>query len=130
MISSISLHPFFVHFPVGLYVAGLILLCISRWRGEARWADAAALNISLGFLGSVVAAFSGMVAVDLGRWTTAEAEGHQGYSFLLVFFYGVSMVYAYTRRYSATAVIFYALTLLALAASVYSGYALVFQPPG
>ncbi len=67
-----------------------------------------------------------MIAVDIGRFTSEQAAGHQGYSFLFAMLYGVCAVYSYTRAYSSTALLFYVLNFLAMIASVYSGYRLVF----
>jgi len=130
VISSVTFHPFISHFPTALFVAGLLLLYLARKRNRPVLAAAGSLNFSIGFLAVLMAAFSGMVSVDVGLRTTVEVQGHQGYSFLAAILYGFCMVYSYIRAYSPTAILFYALNLAALGASVYSGYLLVFYSNG
>ncbi|MBI5427977.1 MAG: hypothetical protein HZA02_06830 [Nitrospinae bacterium] len=126
MIGETAFHPFISHFSPALFVAGAAALFLAKKRGQPELAWAASLNFSVGLLAVMLAAFSGMIAVDIGRFTSEQAEGHQGYSFLFVILYGICAVYSYTRAYSSTAVLFYVLNFLAMAASVYSGYRLVF----
>lgn len=82
--------------------------------------------MSLGLLAVVLADFSGMLSSDLGLKSTVEVEGHQGYSFLFTIFYGFSVGYSYTRPFSRAALVLYGCGLLAMGASSYSGYLLVF----
>lgn len=130
MIGPISFHPFFSHFPPALFVAGVILLILAKKRNHSGLAAAASLDFSLGFLAAVIAAFSGMLSADLGTKTTLQVEGHQGYSFLFTALYGFCTVFSYTKTFSTTAVIFYILNFLAMCASIYSGYLLVFYSMG
>ena len=127
MLSTPTLHPFLSHFPIALLVAGLLLLVFSKRRKDDRLTQAAALNLSLGLLASVLAVLSGMFAIDLGLWPIVEIEGHQGYSFALVVFYVICTVYAYTNPFSKTALLFYAIGLGLMLATAWSGYLLVFQ---
>ncbi|GJL78666.1 MAG: hypothetical protein NPINA01_16550 [Nitrospinaceae bacterium] len=87
---------------------------------------AGSFNLSLGLLAAVLADFSGMLSADLGLKSTVEVEGHQGYSFLFTILYGFCVGYSYTRPYSLAALSLYGSGLLAMVASVYSGYLLVF----
>lgn len=126
MISSVSFHPFISHFPPSLFVAGLALLFLSWKKKQPGLRAAASFNLSLGLLAVVMADFSGMLSADLGLKSTVEVEGHQGYSFLFTVLYGFSVGYSYTRPFSRVAVAWYGCGLLALGASAYSGYLLVF----
>ena len=126
MISSVSFHPFISHFPPSLFVAGLILLYLSRKKNQPVLRAAGSFNLSLGLLAVVLADFSGMLSADLGLKSTVEVEGHQGYSFLFTILYGFSVGYSYTQPFSRTAIVLYGCGLLAMAASAYSGYLLVF----
>ena len=97
-------------------------------RGTAgRVTEAEALKWGCGLLAAILAVLSGMLATDLGMWPTVDIEGHQGYSFALILLYVICTVYAYTNPFSKTAVMFYAAGLGLMAATVWSGYLLVFQ---
>ncbi len=126
MISTVSFHPFISHFPSALFVAGLGLLYLAWKKGNPVYRAAGSFNLSLGLLAAVLADFSGMLSADLGLKTTVEVEGHQGYSFLFTVLYGFAVGFSYTRPYSRTALWIYGSGLLALMASAYSGYLLVF----
>jgi uncharacterized membrane protein len=130
MSGPISFHPFLSHFSPALFVAGAALLILAKKRNHSGLAAAASLNLSLGFLAAVIGDFSGMLSADMSAKTTLQVEGHQGYSFLFTFFYGLCAVFSYTRAFSSAAVVFYALNFLAMCASVYSGYLLVFHSMG
>lgn len=127
MISTVSFHPFISHFPSALYVAGLALLYLSWKKNKPIYRSAGSFNLSLGLLAAVLADFSGMLSADLNLITTVEVEGHQGYSFLFTVLYGFAAGFSYTRPYSRAALFFYGGGLLALGASAYSGYLLVFN---
>ncbi|OGW16183.1 MAG: hypothetical protein A3K09_01875 [Nitrospinae bacterium RIFCSPLOWO2_12_FULL_47_7] len=130
MSSPISLHPFLSHFPPALFLAGLVLLALAKKRNHSGFAAAASLDFSLGFLAAVIAAFSGMLSVDMGTKTALQVESHQGYSFIFTVLYGFCTVFSYTKTYSGAALVFYILNLIAMCASVYSGYLLVFHSMG
>jgi len=130
MLSSVTFHPFLSHFPIALLVAGVWLVVSARRTGEGWRLPAASFNFSVGFLMSVLAALTGMVSTDLDLRTAEEVAGHQGYSFLLVIGYGFCAGYSYIRAFSGTAALCYGLTLLAMCASAWSGYALVFHSQG
>ena len=127
MISSVTFHPFLSHFPTALFVAGICLLWLSRKRGDPRLQSAASFNFSIGLLMAALAALSGMVSADINLRTNVEIEGHQGYSMLCVVLYGFCAGFSYTKPYSSSAMAFYAINALAVGASVWSGYSLVFQ---
>lgn len=122
-------HPFLSHFPPALFIAGVILLVLAKKRDKPILAAAASLNLSIGFLAAVLAVFSGLLSEDMGSKTALQVESHQSYSFLFAFFYGVCMVFSYTKANSGTAVFFYILNFLAMCASIWSGYLLVFFSP-
>ena len=126
MISSVSFHPFISHFPPSLFVAGLALLFLAWKKEKPIFQAAGSFNLSLGLLAVVLADFSGMLSADLGLKSTVEVEGHQGYSFLFTILYGFCVGYSYTRPFSRVALILYGSGLLAMGASAYSGYLLVF----
>lgn len=130
MLSSVTFHPFISHFPIALFVAGVGLLALGHKKNEPRWVAAASINFSMGFLMAALAALTGMVSADLNLRPSAEIQGHQGYSVAFVILYGFCTAYSYIKAFSSTAVIFYCLTLLAMCASAYSGYLLVFHPTG
>ena len=127
MLSTPALHPFFSHFPPALFLAGLIMLALARRRADSRWVPAACLNFSAGLLMSILAVLTGMFAADIALWPIVEVEGHQGYSFATVLFYAASTIYVYTRPFQSAALIFYGLNLLAIGATAWSGYQLVFH---
>lgn len=126
MISSVSFHPFISHFPPSLFVAGVLLLFLSKKKNKPIYKTAGSFNLSLGLLAAVMADFSGMLSTDLGLRTAVEVEGHQGYSFLFTILYGFCTGYSYTQPYSRTARTLYGCGLLAMAATAWSGYRLVF----
>lgn len=127
MLSTPALHPFFSHFPPALFLAGLVMLGLAHRRSDPRWVHAACLNFSLGLLTAVLAALTGMFAADIALWPIVEVEGHQGYSFASVIFYAVCTIYAYTQPFKSTALFFYGVTVLAIGATAWTGYQLVFQ---
>ncbi len=126
MISSVSFHPFISHFPAALFVAGLLLLFLSRKKNDEKLKAAAAFNLSLGLLTAVLADFSGMVSVDINLLAVVDVEKHQGYSFLFTILCGFSVGYVYTNTFSRTALGYYAAGLVALGVCIFSGYQLVF----
>ena len=126
MISSVTFHPFLSHFPTALFGAGILLLWLSYKKGNPRLQSAASFNLSIGFLMSVIATLSGMISADINLKTNTEIEGHQGYSMLCVVLYGFCTGYSYTNPYSSSAKTFYVVNTLAVGASVWSGYSLVF----
>lgn len=130
MISSVTFHPFISHFPIALLVAGMWLMFSAYKKRDDKRKAAAGFNFSIGFLMSVLAALTGMVSTDLDLRTTEEVASHQGFSFLLMIGYGFSAAYAYIRAFSGTAILFYSFTFLAMCASAWTGYTLVFQPNG
>lgn len=127
MLSTPALHPFFSHFPPALFLAGLVMLGLAHRRSDPRWVHAACLNFSLGLLTAVLAALTGMFAADIALWPIVEVEGHQGYSFASVIFYAVCTVYVYIQPFEPAALFVYGLTVLAIGATAWSGYQLVFQ---
>lgn len=130
MISSVTFHPFISHFPIALLVAGIWLMVSAYKKKDDRLKAAAAFNFSIGFLMSILAALTGMISTDLDLRTAEEVAGHQGYSFLLIIGYGFCAAYAYIKAFSSAALLSYGLTLLAMCASAWTGYALVFHPQG
>ncbi|KMP11319.1 hypothetical protein UR09_03510 [Candidatus Nitromaritima sp. SCGC AAA799-A02] len=127
MISTVSFHPFISHFPVALLAAGLVLLFLAYKKGKPDDTRAASFNFSMGFIATLMADFSGLISVDITARTTMEILGHQGYSFLLTVLFGFCLGWSYTRPFSETALILYVMCVLAMLASVYSGYQLVFS---
>ncbi len=127
MLSTPTLHPFFSHFPPALFLAGLAMLGLARRRSDSRWVHAAWLNFSLGLLMTALAVLTGMFAADLSQWPVVEVEGHQGYSFATVIFYIFCTVFVYTQPFKPAALFFYGLTVLAIGATAWSGYQLVFH---
>lgn len=130
MISSVTFHPFISHFPIALLVAAIWLVASSYKDRDDRRMAAASFNFSVGFLMSALAALTGMVSTDLDLRTAEEVAGHQGYSFLLVIGYGFCAAWSYMKAFSSAAILSYGLTFLAMCASAWSGYALVFQSTG
>jgi uncharacterized membrane protein len=126
LISSVTFHPFFSHFPLPLFIAGILLLRLSQKKDNPRMVSAANFNFSMGLLILALAALSGMISADLDLRATIEIEAHQGYSLLAAIFYAFSAGYSYVKAFSRAAFVFYGLTLLSLIASIYSGYLLTF----
>ena len=127
MLSTPTLHPFFSHFPPALFLAGLAMLGLARRRPDSRWVHAACLNFSLGLLMTTLAVLTGMFAADIALWPIVEVEGHQGYSFLMVILYIFCTVFVYTQPFKPAALFFYGLAVLAIGATAWSGYQLVFH---
>ena len=130
MISSVTFHPFISHFPIALFMAGILLMISAYNKKDDKRKAAAGFNFSVGFLASVLAALTGMVSTDLDLRTAEEVAGHQGYSFLLIIGYGFCAAYSYIKAFSSAALLFYGSTFFAMCASAWSGYALVFQTTG
>ena len=126
MISSISFHPFISSFPTALLFAGLLLLFLTYKKGDNN-NGAASFNLSIGFILALMADFSGMISVDINSWNTATILGHQGYSFLVTILFGFAVGWSYTQPFSKTALFIYILCVIAMIASVFSGYQLVFS---
>jgi len=103
------------------------MLVLARRRSDTRWVQAACLNFSLGLLTSVLAILTGMFAADIALWPIVQIEGHQGYSFAAVIFYAICTIYAYTQPFKPAALFFYALTIVTIGATAWSGYQLVFH---
>ena len=125
MISSISFHPFISSFPTALLFSGLLLLFLTYKRGGNN-NGAASFNLSIGFILALMADFSGMISVDIKSWNTETILGHQGYSFLVTIIFGFAVGWSYTKPFSKTALFIYILCVIAMIASVFSGYQLVF----
>ncbi len=130
MISTPSLHPFLSHFPLALFIGGCVLLFLSRKQAKPILSGAASLNFTFGLLATVLAGLTGMLASDLGLRQVSEIEGHQGYAFAMVLTYVASTVYSYTSTFSTAAKWVYAINILFLGATYYSGYLLVFHSTG
>ena len=126
MISSISFHPFISSFPTALLFSGLLLLFLTYKKGGNN-SGAASFNLSIGFILALMADFSGMISVDINSWNTATILGHQGYSFLVTILFGFAVGWSYTQPFSKTALFIYILCVIAMIASVFSGYQLVFS---
>ena len=126
MISSISFHPFISSFPTALLFAGLLLLFLTYKKGGNN-NGAASFNLSIGFILALMADFSGMISVDINSWKTETILGHQGYSFLVTILFGFAVGWSYTQPFSKTALFIYILCVIAMIASVFSGYQLVFS---
>jgi uncharacterized membrane protein len=126
VISSISFHPFISSFPTALLFAGLLLLFLTYKKGDNN-NGAASFNLSIGFILALMADFSGMISVDINSWNTATILGHQGYSFLVTILFGFAVGWSYTQPFSKTALFIYILCVIAMIASVFSGYQLVFS---
>ena len=127
MISSVSFHPFISSFPTALLFAGLLLLFLAYKRGKTEDAGAASFNLSMGFIAALMADFSGMLSVDMTSRTAMEVLGHQGYSFLVTVLFGFAVGWSYIRPFSKTALFIYIVCAMAMLASVFSGYQLVFS---
>jgi hypothetical protein len=126
VISSISFHPFISSFPTALLFSGLLLLFLTYKRGGNN-NGAASFNLSIGFILALMADFSGMISVDIKSWNTETILGHQGYSFLVTIIFGFAVGWSYTKPFSKTALFIYILCVIAMIASVFSGYQLVFS---
>ena len=54
------LHPMTVHFPIALYLLGVLLTIVYLWRGQADYERFAFLSFSLSWLATVVASVVGL----------------------------------------------------------------------
>lgn len=126
MISSVSFHPFISSFPTALLFAGLLLLFLAYKRGKNDDTGAASFNLSIGFIAALMADFSGMLSVDINSWSTVAVLGHQGYSFLVTVLFGLALCWSYIQPFSKAALFIYIVCAIAMLASVFSGYQLVF----
>lgn len=129
MISSVSFHPFISSFPIALLFSGLLLLFLAYKRKEGNNTGVASFNLSIGFIAALMADFSGMISVDIHSWNTLTILSHQGYSFLVTVLFGFALGWSYTQPFSKTALLIYIMCALAMLASVFSGYQLVFMKP-
>ena len=127
MISSVSFHPFISSLPLALLFSGLLLVLLAYKKGERSNTGVASFNLSMGFIAALMADFSGMISVDIHSWDTATILGHQGYSFLVTVLFGFAVGWSYTQPFSTTALLIYIMCALAMLASVFSGYQLVFS---
>ena len=127
MISTVSFHPFISSFPTALLFAGLVLLFFAYKKANDQLVGAASFNLSMGFIAALMADFSGMVSVDINSWSTVAVLSHQGFSFLVTILLGFVLGWSYIRPFSRTAVFIYTACVIAMLASVYSGYQLVFS---
>jgi uncharacterized membrane protein len=71
-----SVHPFIVHFPIGLLLACLLFTVISLRRGEPSWEISAYHCLIVGWFGSVAAVLSGLIEAALA-FTGPAAAGNQ-----------------------------------------------------
>ena len=126
MISSVSFHPFISSFPTALLFAGLLLLFLAYKRETPNDTGAASFNLSMGFIAALMADFSGMLSVDINSWTTVAVLSHQGYSFLVTILFGFALGWSYIQPFSKAALFVYIVCAIAMLASVFSGYQLVF----
>jgi uncharacterized membrane protein len=55
------LHPMTVHFPIALYLLGVLLALIYLWRGQREYEHFAYLSFFLSFLGTLVASLVGLI---------------------------------------------------------------------
>ena len=55
------LHPMTVHFPIALYLLGVLLTLIYLWRGQKEYERFAYLSFLLSFLGTLVASLVGLI---------------------------------------------------------------------
>lgn len=55
------LHPLFVTFPIGCFVAAVVADLISIWQGPVFWAEMSTWLIFFGVLGGLIAAFFGFI---------------------------------------------------------------------
>ena len=107
--------------------AGLLLLFLAPKKGKRDDTGAASFNLSMGFIAALMADFSGMISVDMTPQSTVDVLGHQGYSFLVTALFAFALGWSYTKPFSSTALFIYLACTLAMLASVFSGYQLVFS---
>jgi hypothetical protein len=107
--------------------SGLLLLLLAYKKREHHNTGVASFNLSMGFIAALMADFSGMISVDIHSLKTVTILSHQGYSFLVTVLFGFAVGWSYTQPFSKTALFIYIMCTLAMLASVYSGYLLVFS---
>jgi len=104
-----------------------LLLFLAYKRGKNDNTEAASFNLSMGFIAALMADFSGMISVDINSWNTVAVLGHQGYSFLVTVLFGFALGLSYIQPFSKNALFVYIVCVIAMLASVFSGYQLVFS---
>jgi uncharacterized membrane protein len=117
------LHPIFITFPIGCFVAAVLCDIISIWTGPAFWAPMSAWLLLFGFLGVLPAAFFGFIDYLTAPMTTqakSVAVWHMTINIAVFFVFGIACV---LRFLDHTSVAGYAMTglgiaLLAVAASL------------
>jgi uncharacterized membrane protein len=84
------LHPKFVHFPIALYLTGILAVGIYLWRKERRFEQFATFLLVLGWVGNWAAVVTGLVetgglAPDDPRWSTLNQHITLGFALLVAF---------------------------------------------
>ncbi|MFQ5482414.1 MAG: DUF2231 domain-containing protein [Nitrospinaceae bacterium] len=75
-----KLHPFLVHFPVGLFVSGVILDFYGRWQKEETAMAAGRFNVRFGFVCALITGSVGLLGL-LGLRVPDAARTFVGFHF-------------------------------------------------
>ncbi len=89
------IHPMFIVFPLGLFVATLLFDAIGLWKKDAFWSRAAYCTLVVGFIGGVVAAVFGLaeylITIPDGNPVDADAELHGILNAVAMAFFAVNL---------------------------------------
>lgn len=116
------LHPIFVTFPIGCFVAAVVCDIVSIWAGPVLWAAMSTWLLLFGLLGSLPAAFFGFVDYLSAPMTVAAkstAAWHMTLNVAMIVLFGLACA---IRFLDHTSVAGYALTGLGIVILGISGY--------
>lgn len=86
----LPLHPKFVHFPIALYLTGVLAVGLFLWRRERSYEQGALFLLALGWVGNWLAALTGLLEIgqlapDDPRWGTLNQHITLGFALIVVF---------------------------------------------
>jgi uncharacterized membrane protein len=115
------LHPMFVTFPIGCFVAAVVCDVISIWAGPAFWAQMSVWLLLFGLLGALPAAFFGFVdylSAPMSAQAKNVANWHLTINMAVIVVFGIACA---LRFMDHTSVAGYAMTGLGIVLLAISG---------
>jgi uncharacterized membrane protein len=120
-IAGHPVHPMLVTFPIGCFVAAVVSDVISIWAGPVFWAEMSTWLLLFGVLGSLLAAFFGLVDYLSAPMTAAAksvAAWHMTLNVAMIVLFGIACA---IRFLDHTSVVGYALEGLGIVVLAISG---------
>ncbi|MBV8530257.1 MAG: DUF2231 domain-containing protein [Candidatus Eremiobacteraeota bacterium] len=120
-IAGHPLHPIFVTFPIGCFVAAVICDIISIWQGPVFWAEMSTWLLLFGIAGALVAAFFGFVdylSAPMSLRAKSIAAWHMTLNIAAVVIFGVACALRFLDHASPAG---HALTGLGIVVLAFSG---------